>query len=100
MNTVEPAGAPEFLLETPPDQYDSPWKEVSGRFFPQLVQFFAPDLYEVIDWTSGYEFLEQELREMLRDAETGFRRVENPTGSPRGIATRCLAPSSNSPFGR
>ncbi len=59
---------------TPPDDYDSPWKEVSGRFFPQLVEFFAPDLYAIIDWSAGYEFLEQELREMLRDAETGPRR--------------------------
>ncbi len=31
--------------ETPPDDYDSPWKEVSGRFFPDLVKFFAHDLH-------------------------------------------------------
>jgi hypothetical protein len=63
-------------VPTPTDDYDSPWKEVSGRFFPQLVEFFAQDLYEVIDWSAGYEFLEQELREMLRDAESGARRVD------------------------
>jgi hypothetical protein len=67
---------PMGTVPTPPDDYDSPWKEVSGRFFPQLVEFFAPDLYTVIDWSAGYEFLEQELREMLRDAETGPRRVD------------------------
>ncbi len=61
---------------TPPDDYDSPWKEVSGRFCPQLVEFFAPDLYAIVDWSAGYELLEQELREMLRDAETGPRRVD------------------------
>ncbi len=61
---------------TPPDDYDSPWKEVSGRFFPQLVEFFTPDLYAIIDWSAGYELLEQELREMLRDADTGPRRVD------------------------
>ncbi len=49
------------VLATPPDEYDSPWKEVSGRFFPQLVEYFATDVYERIDWTAGYEFLEQEL---------------------------------------
>ncbi len=38
----------------------------SERFFSQLVEFFAPDLYAIIDWSVGYEFLEQELREMLR----------------------------------
>ncbi len=62
--------------ETPPDDYDSPWKEVSGRFFPDLVKFFAHDLYADIDWNAGYEFLEQELREVLRGAETGPRRVD------------------------
>ena len=61
---------------TPHDDYDSPWKEVAARFFPQLVEFFAPDLHRAIDWSAGYEFLEQELREMLRDAETGSRRVD------------------------
>ena len=61
---------------TPHDDYDSPWKEVAARFFPQLIEFFAPDLHRAIDWSVGYEFLEQELREMLRDAETGPRRVD------------------------
>ncbi|MCP4658592.1 MAG: hypothetical protein GY856_24545, partial [bacterium] len=62
--------------QTPPDDYDTPWKEVSGRFFPELVEFFAPDIYAKIDWTAGYEFLEQELREVLRDSGTGPRRVD------------------------
>ncbi len=35
---------------TPRDDYDSPWKEISGRFFPELVDFFAPDLHAIIDW--------------------------------------------------
>lgn len=63
-------------VPTPPDDYDSPWKEISGRFFPQLVELFAPDLHALVDWSAGYELLEQELREMLRDAETGPRRVD------------------------
>jgi len=61
---------------TPSDDYDSPWKEVSSRFFPELMNFFAPDLFATIDWAAGYEFLEQELRAMLRDAKTGSRRVD------------------------
>ncbi len=63
-------------LATPPDEFDSPWKEVSGRFFPQLVEYFADDIYGKIDWTAGYEFLEQELREIIRDTATGPRRVD------------------------
>ena len=72
--TVSPDAAESS--QTPPDDYDSPWKEIAGRFFPDLVEFFAPDLYADIDWEGGYEMLEQELREMLRDAETGPRRVD------------------------
>ncbi len=70
------AKPPSDVVPTPPDDYDSPWKEISGRFFPRLVEFFVPDLYAIIDWSAGYELLEQELREMLRDAETGPRRVD------------------------
>ncbi len=76
MNDADTPEIPVATATTPPDDYDSPWKEVSGRFFPQLVEFFAPDLYAIIDWSADYEFLEQELREMLRDAETGPRRVD------------------------
>ena len=72
-NNPDLQGSP---ASTPQDEYDSPWKEVASRFFPQLVEFFAPDLYRVIDWSAGHEFLEQELREMLRDAPTGPRRVD------------------------
>ena len=73
----ERTGPPQrSALPTPPDEYDSPWKEVSGRFFPQLVEYFAPDVYGKIDWSAGYDFLEQELREVLRDSETGPRRVD------------------------
>ena len=74
---------------TPRDDYDSPWKEISGRFFPELVDFFAPDLHAIIDWPAGYELLEQELREMLRDAEAGPRRVDKVV-KVRTIAGRPL----------
>ena len=76
MSSAEIVIPPSGSAPTPRVDYDSPWKEVSGRFFPELVDFFAPDLHAVIDWLAGYELLEQELREMLRDAETGPRRVD------------------------
>ncbi len=72
----KPEAPQEGALPTPPDEYDSPWKEVSGRFFPHLVEFFAHDIYDKIDWAAGYEFLEQELREVIRDTATGPRRVD------------------------
>ncbi len=61
---------------TPSDEFDSPWKEILDRYFPQFMAFFFPDLYALIDWTAGYESLETELREVVRDAATGKRVID------------------------
>ncbi len=61
---------------TPADEYDSPWKEILDRYFPQFMAFFFPDLYAQIDWTAGYDNLETELREVVRDAATGKRVID------------------------
>ena len=61
---------------SPPDQYDSPWKEAIESAFPEFMEFFFPDIAALIDWSRGYEFLEQELRQIVRDADTGQRRVD------------------------
>lgn len=49
--------------------YDALWKEVIEEFFEEFLLFFAPDVYEVVDFSKGYEFLEQELRTLFPDAE-------------------------------
>ncbi|MCP4589646.1 MAG: hypothetical protein GY842_02785, partial [bacterium] len=58
------------------DQYDSPWKNILDLYFPQFMAFFFPKLAKKIDWSAGYESLEQELHEVVRDAETGKRVVD------------------------
>ncbi len=55
------------------DQYDSPWKDILDRYFPQFMAFFFPDIYRDIDWSRGWEILEQELQQVVRDAESGKR---------------------------
>ncbi|GAB1539957.1 hypothetical protein NUACC21_26260 [Scytonema sp. NUACC21] len=56
--------------------YDSPWKEVIEKFFPQFLEFFFPDAYVAIDWTRPPEFLDTELQQLEPDAEIGKRLVD------------------------
>jgi len=55
------------------DDYDSPWKEVLERYFPEFMAFFFPQTAADIDWEVGYESLDRELQQVVRDAETGRR---------------------------
>jgi hypothetical protein len=41
--------------------YDSPWKEILERYLPEFMAFFYPAIYAEVDWSRGYEFLDQEL---------------------------------------
>ena len=55
---------------------DSPWKEALERYFEAFMEFFFPEAYAGIDWTRGYEFLDKELQQVVRDAESGRRHVD------------------------
>ncbi|WP_159785766.1 transposase [Sodalinema gerasimenkoae] len=58
------------------NDYDSPWKEALEVYFPDFMAFFFPQAYEDIDWSRGYEFLDQEFQQIVRDAELGKRLVD------------------------
>lgn len=58
------------------DELDSPWKEILERYFLDFMSFFFPYAYQDIDWTKGYEFLDKELQQVVRDAELGKRLVD------------------------
>jgi hypothetical protein len=58
------------------DQYDSPWKEVIERYFPEFMAFYFPDAHAEIDWSKEHVFLDQELRAVVQDAEFGKRFVD------------------------
>ena len=64
------------MTETETDQYDSPWKEAVENFFPEFMAMYFPEAHGAIDWRSDYTFLDQELRQVVRDAEAGARRVD------------------------
>lgn len=63
-------------MATPRGDYDSPWKEILERFLPQFVAFFFPAIHNDIDWQQGYQFLDKELQQVVREAETGRHTVD------------------------
>jgi hypothetical protein len=48
------------------DDYDTPWKEVVTRYFPEFMAFYFPDAHALIDWSRPYAFLDQELAALSR----------------------------------
>jgi len=56
--------------------FDSPWKDALDRFFPSFLAFFFPDIHADVDWSRGYEMLDKELRQIVREAELGRRHVD------------------------
>jgi hypothetical protein len=54
-------------------EFDSPWKEVIEDYFQDFLAFFFPDIHADVDWSKGYEFLDTELQQIVRDAELGKR---------------------------
>jgi hypothetical protein len=58
------------------DQFDSPWKDILEAYFEDFVQFFFPQIHAEIDWSRGYDFLDQELSQVVRDAELGKRLAD------------------------
>ena len=58
------------------DTYDSPWKEMLEGYFPEFMAFFFPAAYREIDWSRSYESLDQDLQQVVRDAELGERLAD------------------------
>ena len=56
--------------------YDSPWKELLDKFFPQFMEFFFPEAYKQIDWSKGFTFLDKELQTIMKNAQIGRAIVD------------------------
>ena len=41
--------------------------------FPEFMAFYFPEAEQQIDWAQGHEFMNTELRQVVRDAELGKR---------------------------
>ena len=53
--------------------FDSAWKEIIEDYFNDFLAFFFPAIHADVDWGKGYEFLDTELQQVVRDAELGKR---------------------------
>ncbi len=85
METPTPPDFPEHAPDI--DDYDSPWKEAVERYFPEFMAFYFPAAHAQIDWSLGYEFLDQELRAVVQDAELGRRCVDKLVRVTRLVGT-------------
>lgn len=56
--------------------YDSPWKEALEVYFPAFLSFFFPPVFALIDWRYGFESLDKELQQVVREAEVGPRYAD------------------------
>jgi hypothetical protein len=54
-------------------EYDSPWKEALESFFRDFLAFFFARVHAAVDWSRGYEALDKELLQIVRDAAVGRR---------------------------
>jgi hypothetical protein len=56
--------------------YDGAWKEGVEQYFEAFLAFFFPAIQAEIDWTRGYDFLDQELQQLMRESEVGKQFVD------------------------
>ena len=52
------------------DNYDNPWKSAIDGYLPDFMAFYFPQANTYIDWSQGYESLDNELPALVRDADT------------------------------
>ncbi len=60
-------------METPRAQLDESWKDALRIFFKDFMALCWPDAFSEIDWTKGYECLEQEFQALVKKEEVGHR---------------------------
>jgi hypothetical protein len=56
--------------------FDSPWKESLDHFLEPFLAFFFPAIHADLNWTKGYEPLDKELHQILREADTRKRLAD------------------------
>jgi hypothetical protein len=56
--------------------YDSPWKEALDAYFEPFLALLFPEVHRQIDWSRGYESLDKEFQQVVREAEIGRRYVD------------------------
>jgi hypothetical protein len=63
-------------VNNPQTEFDTPWKDILQQYFEDFILFFFPQAHSEISWSRGFEFLDKELQQVVRDAELGRRLVD------------------------
>jgi hypothetical protein len=58
------------------DEFDSPWKGILDKYFQEFMELLFPEAASQIDWSKGYENLDKEFQQIVRDAEVGKRLAD------------------------
>ncbi len=61
---------------TPKADLDSAWKEILGKYFKDFISLCWPQVFDKIDWSRGYKFLEQESQALVKKEEIGKRTLD------------------------
>ena len=56
--------------------YDGAWKETLERYLRPFLELCFPLAAAGIDWAVPIEFLDQELQQVVRDADLGKQRTD------------------------
>ncbi len=62
-----------MLLKVQHPNFDHLWKDVITELFEEFLLFFSPELFELVDFATPPEFLEQELQTILPESESNKR---------------------------
>jgi len=54
---------------------DSGWKEIIDKYFPRFIEFYFPEIYKDVDFTT-YHFLDKELQSVAKDSKIGRRYAD------------------------
>ena len=58
------------------DEQDLPWKRVLTQYLQEAIEFFFPDVAQVVDWTIAPVFLDKEFGQIAPDAKRGRRYAD------------------------
>ena len=58
------------------DDLDSPWKEALEHFLESFLALCFPEVHAGIDWSRGYQSLDKEFQQIVRDARVRKRLAD------------------------
>jgi predicted transposase/invertase (TIGR01784 family) len=61
----------DYGQEPATPDYDGLWKKIIGELFEEFTAFFAPALYEEIDFSADFDVLQQELHQEIMKKKAG-----------------------------